>query len=182
MHDYQESVTTGQTDTRTDARQDDPNVSLCFAGDTKTGSYLVEVATWRAALSSDNSYQLLRNGWTEFDETWQEASTKSPLPFLCFFADQKTKMATLASDLLRLFTFSATAERNLTKLYRKQVLNVLYYVCVVQANLKTKMSDQVFDWLSYFGCFLCNHWMEFEDTWHEAYTQYPLPTLEFDET
>ena len=36
MHDYQESVTTGQTDTRTDARQSDPYVPLCFAGDTKT--------------------------------------------------------------------------------------------------------------------------------------------------
>ena len=40
MHDYQESVTTGQTDTQTDghtdAGQSDPYVPLCFAGDTKT--------------------------------------------------------------------------------------------------------------------------------------------------
>ena len=39
MHDYQESVTTGQTDGRTDrqtdAGQSDPYVLLCFAGDTK---------------------------------------------------------------------------------------------------------------------------------------------------
>ena len=37
MYDYQESVTTGQTDRRwtdrqTDARQNDPYVPLCFAG------------------------------------------------------------------------------------------------------------------------------------------------------
>ena len=32
MRDYQESVTTGQTD----ARQSDPYVPLCFAGNTKT--------------------------------------------------------------------------------------------------------------------------------------------------
>ena len=34
--DYQESVTTGQTDarTQTDAGQSDPYVPLCFAGDT----------------------------------------------------------------------------------------------------------------------------------------------------
>ena len=44
MRDYQESVTTGQTHTRTDrqtdgqtdAGQSDPYVPLCFAGDTKT--------------------------------------------------------------------------------------------------------------------------------------------------
>ena len=40
MRDYQESVTTGQTDTRTDgqtdAGQSDPYVPLCFAGNTKT--------------------------------------------------------------------------------------------------------------------------------------------------
>ena len=37
MRDYQESVTIGQTDThthtQTDARQSDPYVLLCFAGD-----------------------------------------------------------------------------------------------------------------------------------------------------
>ena len=38
MHDYQESVTTGQTQGQTDARQSDPYVKLCFAGDTKTTS------------------------------------------------------------------------------------------------------------------------------------------------
>ena len=35
MRDYQESVTTGQTDGQTDAGQSDPYVPLCFAGDTK---------------------------------------------------------------------------------------------------------------------------------------------------
>ena len=37
MRDYQESVTTGQTDRQTDAGQSDPYVPLCFAGDTKIG-------------------------------------------------------------------------------------------------------------------------------------------------
>ena len=51
MRDYQESVTTGQTDThtdgqtdthtdgQTDAGQSDPYVPLCFAGDTKLKVY-----------------------------------------------------------------------------------------------------------------------------------------------
>ena len=34
MRNYQESVTTGQTDGQTDAGQSDPYVPLCFAGDT----------------------------------------------------------------------------------------------------------------------------------------------------
>ena len=36
MRDYQESVTTGQTDTQTDAGQSYPYVPLCSAGNTKT--------------------------------------------------------------------------------------------------------------------------------------------------
>ena len=41
--------------------------------------------------------------WTELNETWQEARSQRPLPSLCFWADQKNKMATLASDWLRHF-------------------------------------------------------------------------------
>ena len=33
--DYQESVSTGQTEGQIDAWQSDPYVTLCFAGDTK---------------------------------------------------------------------------------------------------------------------------------------------------
>ena len=35
MHDYQESVTIGQTEGQTDAGQSDPYVPLCFTGNTK---------------------------------------------------------------------------------------------------------------------------------------------------
>ena len=49
MRDYQESVTTGQTDTagrtdgQTDAGQSDPYVPLCFPGDTKNDKLRVFV-------------------------------------------------------------------------------------------------------------------------------------------
>ena len=46
---------------------------------------------------------LLRNHWREFNETWQEARSQHPLPSLCFRADQKNKMAALASAWLRHF-------------------------------------------------------------------------------
>ena len=39
------------------------------------------------------SSRLLWNLWTEFNETWQEARSQSPLPNWCFRADRKNKMA-----------------------------------------------------------------------------------------
>ena len=46
--------------------------------------------------------------------------------------------------------FSETAEWILTKLDRKQVLNVLYQVCVFRADLSSKMAALASDWLKYF--------------------------------
>ena len=45
---------------------------------------------------------------------------------------------------------SETAERNSTKLYRKQDLNVLYQVCVYRADRKNKMAALASDWLRHF--------------------------------
>ena len=47
--------------------------------------------------------------------------------------------------------FSETAEQNSIKLYRKQDLNVLYQVCVFQADQKNKMAVLASDWLRHFG-------------------------------
>ena len=47
--------------------------------------------------------------------------------------------------------FSKTAERNSTKLDRKQYLNVLYQVCVLRAEQKNKMAS---DWLRHFRLLL----------------------------
>ena len=48
MRDYQESVTTGQTDTG----QSDPYVPLCFAGDTKSRSNATKVEVAKGNNSS----------------------------------------------------------------------------------------------------------------------------------
>ena len=60
-----------------------------------------------AAIASDwlrHIRLLLWNRWTEFNETWQEATSQRPLPsFSVFQADWKSKMAALASDWLRHF-------------------------------------------------------------------------------
>ena len=50
-----------------------------------------------------------------------------------------------------IFDFSSeTAERNSTKLDRKQDLNVLYQVCVFRADRKNKMAALASDWLRHF--------------------------------
>ena len=54
--------------------------------------------------------------------------------------------------------FSETADRNSTKLDRKQDLNILYQVCVFQADRKNKMVALTSDWLRHF-------WSEFNETW-----------------
>ena len=65
-----------------------------------------------------------------------------------------------------IFDFSSeTAERNSTKLDRKQDLNVLYQVCVFRADWKNKMAALASDWLRHFWLLLWNHLKEFNETW-----------------
>ena len=79
-----------------------------------------------------------------------------------------------------IFNFSsATAERNSIKLDRKQDLNVLYKVCVFRDGRKNKMAALVSNWLRHFQLLLWNHWTEFNETWQEARSQRPLPSLCF---
>ena len=79
-----------------------------------------------------------------------------------------------------IFNFSSeTAERNSTKLNRKQDLNVLYQVCVFRADRKNKVAALTSDWLGHFRLLLCNRWMEFNETWQEARSQRPLTSLCF---
>ena len=79
-----------------------------------------------------------------------------------------------------IFDFSSeTAERNSTKLDRKQDLNVLYQVCVFWADRKNKMASPASDWLRYFRLLLWNGWTKFNETWQKARSQRPLPSLCF---
>ena len=75
--------------------------------------------------------------------------------------------------------FSETAERNSMKLDRKQNLKVLYQVCAFWADRKNKMAAPASDWLRHFGLLLWNRWTEFDETWQEARSQRPLPSLCF---
>ena len=74
--------------------------------------------------------------------------------------------------------FSETAERNSMELDRKQDLNVLYQVCVFRADRQNKMTALASDLLRHFRL-LWNCWTEFNETWQEARSQCPLPSLYF---
>ena len=79
-----------------------------------------------------------------------------------------------------IFDFSAeTAERNSTKLDRKQDLNYLYQVSVFRAYRKYKMVALAFDWLRHFRLLRWNCLTEFNETWQEARSKRPLPSLCF---
>ena len=128
-------------------------------------------------------------GWDIFNfsfETTKQNSTKlnrkqdiTVLYQVCVFhADRKKEMAALASDWLWHFDFSSeTTEQNSTKLDRKQDLSVLYQVCIFRADRKNKMAALASDWRRHFQLLLWNRWTEFNETWQEARSQRPLPSL-----
>ena len=124
---------------------------------------------------------LLWNRWTEFNETWQEARSRRPLPSLSLSdRSEKTRWPPWPLIGWDIFDFSSeTADRNSTKFDRKQDLNTLYQVCVFRADPKNKMATLASDWLRHFRLLLWNRWSEFNEIWQEARSQRLLPSLCF---
>ena len=82
-------------------------------------------------------------------------------------------------DIFDFSSFVETTERNSIKLDRKEDLNVLYQVCVFRADRKNKTAALASDWLRLFRLLLWNCWTGFNETWQEARSQHPLPSLCF---
>ena len=111
--------------------------------------------------------------------TGSKISTSST-KFVFFGPIQKTRWPPWPLIGWDIFDFSSeTAERNSTKLVRKQDLNVFYQVCVFRADRRNKMAALASDWLRHFWLLLWNCWTEFIETWQEARSQHPLPRLCF---
>ena len=148
--------------------------SLCFSGrsekqDGRPGLWLAE--TFSTSLKPQNGIQ--RN------LTGIKISTSST-KFVFFGPIGKTRWPPWPLIGWDIFDFSSeTAERNSTKLDRKQDLNVLYQVCVFRADWKNKMAALASDWLRHFRLLLWNRWTEFNETWQKARSQHPLPSLCF---
>ena len=158
-----------------EARSQCPLLSLCFSGrsekqDGRPGLWLAETFS-TSPLKPLNGIQ--RNS------TGSKISTSST-KFVFFGPIGKTRWPPWSLIGWDIFDFfSETAERNSTKLDRKQDLNVLYQVCVFWADRKNKMAALASDWLRHFRLLLWNRWTEFNETWQEARSQRLLLSLCF---
>ena len=158
-----------------EAKSQCPLPSLCFSGrskkqDSRPGLWLAEIFS-TSPLKPQNGIQ-----WNLTGSKISTSSTK----FVFFGPIGKTRWPPLPLIGWDIFDFSSeTAERNSTKLDRKQDLNVLYQVCVFRADRKNKMAALASDWLRHFRLLLWNRWTEFNETWQEARSQRPLPSLCF---
>ena len=157
-----------------EARSQCPLPSLCLSGrsekqDGRPGLWLAE--TFSTSLKPLNGIQQNLTG-----SKISMSSTK----FVFFGPMGKTRWPLWSLIGWDIFDFSSeTAERNSTKLDRMQDLNVLFEVCVFQADRKNKMAALASDWLRHFRLLLWNCWTEFNETWQEARSQGPLPSLCF---
>ena len=161
--------------------------------------------TWQEARSQCSLPSLCFSGWSEKQDgrpgLWlAETFATSPLKLLNGIQQNLTgsKISTSSSKFVffgpigktrwppwpligwDIFDFSSeTAERNSTKLDRKQDLKALYQVCVFRADRKNKMAALASDWMRHFRLLCRNHWTEFKEIWQEARSQSPLPSLCF---
>ena len=158
-----------------ESRSKRPLPSLCFSGrsekqDGRPGLWLAETFS-TSPLKPLNRIQ--RN------LTGSKISTPST-KFVFFGPIRKTRWPPWPLIGWDIFDFSSeTAEQNSTKLDRKQDLNALYQVCVFRADQKNNMAALASDWPRHFRLLLWNHWTEFIETWQEAWSQCPQPSLCF---
>ena len=162
-------------ETLEEARSQCPLPSLCFSyrsekQDGRPGLWLAETFS-TSPLKPLNGIQRNLTG-----SKISMSSTK----FVFFRPIGKTRWPPWPLIGWDIFDFSSeTAERNSTKLDRKQDLNVLYLVCVFRADQKNKMAALASDWLRHFRFLLWNRCTEFNETLEEARSQCPLPCLCF---
>ena len=158
-----------------EARSQRPLPSLCFLG--RSEKQDGRPGLWLAETFSTSSLKPL-NG-IQGNLTGSKISTSST-KFVFFGPIGKTRWPPWPLIGWDIFDFfSETVERNSTKLERKQDLNILYQVCVFRADRKNKMAALASDWLKHFRLLLLNRWTEFNETWQEARSQRPLPSLCF---
>ena len=143
-----------------EARSQPPLPSLCFSSRSKKQDG--RPGLWLAETFSTSPLKPL-NG-IQGNLTGSKISTSST-KFVFFGPIGKTRWPPWPLIGWDIFDFSSeTAERNSTKLNRKQDLNVLYQVCVFRADRKNKMAALASDWLRHFWLLLWNCRTEFNET------------------
>ena len=133
--------------TSQEARYQRPLPSLCFSGrsDKQDG----RPGLWLAETFLTSPLKPLKG--IQRNLIGSKISTSSTR-FVFFGSIGKTRWPPWPLIGWDIFNFSSeTAEGNSTKLDRKQDLNILYQVCVFQADRKNKMAALASDWLRHFS-------------------------------
>ena len=159
-----------------EARSQRPLPSLCFFRADRKNKMVALASDWLRRFRL-----LLWNRWMEFNETWQEARSQRPLPSLCFLGRSEKQDGRPGFWLAETFsTFPVKPlngiQRNLTG---SKILTSSTKSCVFRADRKNKMAALASDWLRHFRLLLWNRWTEFIETWQEAKSLRPLPSLWF---
>ena len=158
-----------------ESRSQRPLPSLCFSG--RSEKQDGRPGLWLAEAFPTSPLKPLKGIQRNF--TGSKISTSST-KFVFFGPIWKTRWLPWPLIGWDIFNFSSeTAERNSTKLDKKQDLNVLYQICVFRADLKNKMAALASDWPRHFRLLLWNRWTEFNETWQEGRSQCLLPSLCF---
>ena len=158
-----------------EARSQRPLSSLCFSGrsekeDGRPGLWLAETFS-TSPMKPLNGIQRNLTG---------SKISMSSIKFVFFGPIGKTRWPPWPLIGWDIFDFSSeTAKLNSTKLDRKQDLNVHYQVSVFRADRKNKIAALASDWLRHFWLLMWNRWTEFDETWQEARSQRPLPSVCF---
>ena len=158
-----------------EARSQRPLLSMSFSGrsekqDGRPGLWLAETFS-TSPLKPLNGIQQNMTG-----SKILTSSTK----FVFFGPIGKTRLPPWPLIGWDIFDFSSeTAKQNSMKLDRKQDTNVLCQICVFRADRKNKMAAMASDWMRHFRLLLWNRWTDFNETWQEARSQRPLPSLCF---
>ena len=158
-----------------EARSQRPLPSFCFSArsekqNSRPGLWMAETFSTSPLKPLNRIHQNL---------TGSKISTPST-KFVFFGLIGKTRWSPWPLIGWDIFDFSSeTTVGNSKKLDRKQDLNALYQVCVFRPDQKNKMAALASDWLRHFRLLLWNHWTEFNETWQEARSQRPLPSLCF---
>ena len=157
-------------------RKKDPNVLyqvLCFSGrsEKQDGS----PGFWLAETFSTSPLKPLNRIW------WNLTRSQPPLPSLCFLGRSEKQDG--RPDLWLAETFSTSPLKPLNGIQRNLTGNKISTsstkFCVFRADWKNKMAALASDWLRHFRLLLWNRWTACNETWQEARSKRPLPSLCF---
>ena len=158
--------------------------SMISTSSTKFVFFRADRKNKMAALASDWLRHFSTSPLKPLNRIWRNLTgskiSTSSTKFVFFGPIGKTRWPPWPSDWLRHFRFLLWNHwTEFDETWQEARSQLLYQVCVFQADRKNKMAVLASDWLRHFGLLLWNRRTEFNKTWQEARSQCPLPSLCF---